>query len=136
MEITLENVVHDHESDDNVDFLYRSNDQFFPYGSTIYIRISTNLDWTGHCTDFSFLHHLTQGSTIANTVHIEASMGAFRYLTPDEWEGNSLLRHLRFSHCDQLTEQNLASLATRFVEEFMLDLCDEPKVKEMLRWEV
>ncbi|TDL14628.1 hypothetical protein BD410DRAFT_845857 [Rickenella mellea] len=99
-------------------FLYASTGKFFPYGSTISLRIvDTDVKNTLPPKGFRLLTRLVRGSQIARSIDIEApTLGLIREndLTGN-WKDFAILRRLSFKHCHQLREQDVKFLVERLI---------------------
>ncbi|TDL27149.1 hypothetical protein BD410DRAFT_800199 [Rickenella mellea] len=132
-------------------FLHTSNDEFFPYGSTVQLTIT-------HCPVdiFHTLMHLVENCDILSSAQMEAPNAHINIslLSLYNWQKSQSLRHLRFRNCDTLTEEDVEILTRELIspgddggleslefksckklsEEFFLDLGSgvEGKVKWIL----
>ncbi|TDL22449.1 hypothetical protein BD410DRAFT_788738 [Rickenella mellea] len=95
----------------------RGNISMFPHGSTINIRILRLENPYPIRYRPSLLAVLVQDCDIANTIHIEARSNTtfISHYEAIEWKYFSALRHLRFTHCDELSEMELHALVTNLM---------------------
>ncbi|TDL21215.1 hypothetical protein BD410DRAFT_308218 [Rickenella mellea] len=131
-------------------YLFNSHGFFFPYGSTITLRVPQSFDvmWT--------LADILRTCDILKTVHFDKVGGPLEWhsrpLDDGDWECLRSLDHLRFTNCDKFSESEIEALATRLFqtppeidlqsleitsckmisEDFLLGLQDE--VGDRLKW--